>query len=482
MNLWPGQIDLGGWDLLPWAAAGHAVALPAALAVAVARFRATVPPPVRWVAITGAAGAAATFLLALALRLASPRAAATLGVTFGPVLGLVLVLLVAAFGWSLVQRHFATGITAFLLALALAAAAAPLSFMTTPGEWPTSRALADAILNPTFLPLLLGRAGVATAFCGTCLLLCATRGGEGQRPRALAAGSILSLAGAGGAALATWLWLRALGPAPREALLGEAWVAAGAARIVARAGPAFAAVAVLVAFVSFLQARWMRRGAVALLVLLAGVAAGSAEVARVALSGPWSVGAPGAGWLYANGLTAGEVETARGAGLAAVLPAVGPAGARPSAERGALVAAAACAPCHSNRGLAARLEGWPAAAIAAAAARLDRLSAASPPFPGDAADARDLAAHLALLDGNAGGALAPPDPASIKAGRKAFERTCAHCHREIRLNRRVAGWNEPLARMVVARLPRMNPAMEDVRPEESERAALAAYLVTLGAR
>lgn len=480
MTGWPGQIDVGGWDLLPWVAACHAIALPAALAVAVARFRATVPPPVRWVSIAGGAGAAATFLLAGTVRLVVPRAAATLGATFGAFLGLAFVLLAVAFAWSLVQRHFATGITAALLALALAAATAPLSFMTTPGAWPASRALADALLNPTLLPLLLGRAGVATAFCGTCLLLCATRGGEGQRPRALAAGSILSLAGAATAAVAAWLWLRAMGPAPREALLGEAWVVTGATRTVAWAGPAFATVAVLVAFVSLLRARWMRRGAVALLVMLAVVAAGAAEVARVGLSGAWSVGAPGAGWLYAHGLTAEEVETARGSGLAAVVPVVGPAGARPSAERGSLVAAAACAPCHSDGGLSRRLEGWPAAAIAAAVTRLDRLSAASPPFPGNAADARDLAAHLALLDGSVEGTLTAPDPASIKAGRKLFERTCAHCHREIRLNRRVAGWNEPLARLVVSRLPRMNSAMAEVRPPESERAALAAYLVTLG--
>ncbi|HSN16026.1 MAG TPA: cytochrome c, partial [Anaeromyxobacteraceae bacterium] len=464
-----------------WAAALHAVALPAAVAIAVARFRATVPPPVRWVPIAGALGTASVLLLAASVRLASPRAASTLVALFGPLLGGVFALLCAAFLFSLVERQWATGLTAVALALALVADTVPLSFMTTPGAWPASRALPDALLNPSLLPLLLGRLGAVAALCGTSLLLHATRGGDGQRPRAATAGGLLALGGAALGGLAAWAWLRAVGPRPVEALMGPSFLTTAAATVSTWGVPAFAAAAILAAFISLTRSRVVRRGALSLLVVLAVTAAGAAEVARVGLSGAWVLGAPGQGWLLANGLTADEAEAAVRSGLGAVLPALGAGGAKGSPERGGRILQAACAPCHSTRGLSRRLDGWPRAAIAAAVARLDRLSPASPAFPGNAADVRDLALHLALLDGSAEGApVAPPDPTRVASGRRLFAETCAGCHREIRLERRVAGWNEPLAQRVVSQLNRMNPAMPRFDLGEADRQALAAYLVTLG--
>src|SRR5574341_421073 len=252
-----GALDLGWTGLLPWAAALHAIALPAALGIAIARLRATVPP----------------------------RAAATLVDIFGPALGLVASLLCAALLVSLVHRQWATGLTAVLLGLALALAAAPLSFLTTPGGWPESRSFVDALLNPTLLPLLVERGGVVTALCGTCLLVCSIRGGDAQLPRAVTAGAVLALAGAAVAALGAWLSLRTLGQRPTAELLGDAGLATDAARVAVCATPAFAVAAILVALVSGLQARVARRGLVALLVLLAAAAIGAAEVARVALAG-----------------------------------------------------------------------------------------------------------------------------------------------------------------------------------------------------
>jgi mono/diheme cytochrome c family protein len=473
--------DLGWESLLPWAAALHAVALPAAVAIAVARFRATVPPPVRWVPVAGALGSASVLLLAASVRLASPRAASTLVAIFGPLLGGVVALLCAAFLFSLVERQWATGLTAVALALALAADTVPLSFMTTPGGWPASRALPDALLNPSLVPLLLGRLGAVAALCGASLLLHATRGGDGQRPRAATAGGLLAVGGAALGALAAWAWLRAVGPRPVEALLGSSHLVTAAAAVTTWAAPAFAAAAILVAVLSVTRARVLRRAALPALVLLAVTSAGSVEVARVALSGAWVLGAPGQGWLLANGLTGEEAEGAARAGLAAALPALGAAGPKGSEERGGRISQAACAPCHSPRGLGRRLDGWPRAAIAAAVTRLDRLSPACPPFPGDAADARDLALHLAQLDGHAAGApAAPPDPTRVAAGRRLFAETCSGCHREIRLERRVAGWNEPLALRVVGRLDRMNAAMPRFELGDEAQRALAAYLVTLG--
>lgn len=476
-----GIIDLGWGSLLPWTAALHAVALPAAAGISIARLRATVPPPVRWVAVAGALGAAGALLLAASVRLASPRAAAALVATFGPLLGGVVALLAAAFVFSLLERHWAIGFTALAQLLALALGTVPLSFMTTPGSWTASRSLTDALLNPTLVPLLLGRLGATAGLCGACLLLCATRGGEGQRPRAAISGGLLTVGGAAMGAVAAWFWLRAIGPRPAEELLGAARMVTVAAGVTTWAAPSFAAAALLVAWLSTTRLLALRRLALAPLLLLAVAAVGAAEVARVGLSGPWIVGTPGDGWLLGNGLTREETETAIRSGLPAVRPELSGAGAKADRERGGRIHALACAPCHSTRGLGHRLDGWSRSAISSALARLDRLSPTSPPFPGNAADVRDLALHLALLDGREeGAAVAPPDPTRVKEGRRLFGEACGRCHREIRLERKVAGWNEPLAAQVLARLHRMNPAMARFDLDDAERQALAAYLVTLG--
>ena len=476
-----GIVDLGWGSLLPFAAALHAVALPAAVAVAVARYRATVPPPVRWVPVAGALGAASVFLLAATVRLASPRAAATLVANFGPLLGGAAVLLAAAFLASLVERQWATALTALALALAVAAVSAPLSFMTTPGAWPASGAVRDALANPSLVPLLVGRLGATAALCGAILLVNATRGGDGQRRRAALAGTLLALGGAAVGGTAAWLWLRAVGPAPVEALIGTSPLATGAVRVAAGAVPSFAALALVVALLSLTRSVLVRRVASILLVLLAVAGAGGAEVARVALSGPWTIGAPGQGWLLANGLTAAEAEKGARGGIGAAVPELGAAGAKGAPERGERIFGRACAQCHTARGLGARLEGWPRAAIAAAVARVDRLDGASPPFPGNAADARDVALHLARLDGRTQGApVPPPDPDLVVSGKRLFAEACDRCHREIRLERRVAGWNEPLALRVVGRLHLVNPAMPRLDLSDAEARALAAYVVTLG--
>jgi mono/diheme cytochrome c family protein len=481
-----GTIDPGVVGLIAWAAAAHAVTLTGALGISVARYRATVPPPVRWVSRSAALAAFGALLLAAAIRVASPRAAATVVALFGPLLiaGLALVLLSVAV--SLLERQWAIWLAISALGLALLLGGAPLAFLTSPGGWPATHARLDALLTPTLLPLLLGRIAAATALCGACLLLRAPRGGDAQRRTAVTAGALLATGGAAVGALAAWLWLRALGPAPVEALLGEDGRVTAAVDAARFATGAFALLSPLTAWLSASPNAGpvrltARRVAIVLLLPLAVLSVGAAEIARVAFSGGWAIGAPGQGWLFANGLTADEAATASRSGLGVVWAEVGPSGPSGSPERGERILRLACAPCHAAAGLAARLDGWPRASIAAAVARLDRLAPASPPFPGDAADARDLTLRLALLDGRAEGApVAPPDPARAAAGKALFAATCDHCHREIPLARRVAGWNEPLAYAVVGRLHRMNAAMPRFDLGEEGKRALAAWVVTMG--
>lgn len=85
------------------------------------------------------------------------------------------------------------------------------------------------------------------------------------------------------------------------------------------------------------------------------------------------------------------------------------------------------------------------------------------------------------------GLLAPPppplvaSPEAVDRGRRVFDRQCRHCHRDIPLERRVAGWSAERAWDVLGRLPEVYPSMPPFRGTPEERRDLALYLARLGA-
>jgi mono/diheme cytochrome c family protein len=75
-----------------------------------------------------------------------------------------------------------------------------------------------------------------------------------------------------------------------------------------------------------------------------------------------------------------------------------------------------------------------------------------------------------------------PSPEAVDRGRRVFERQCLHCHRDIPLERRVAGWSAERAWDAVGRLPQVYPSMPPFRGTPEERRDLALFLAALGAR
>jgi len=79
----------------------------------------------------------------------------------------------------------------------------------------------------------------------------------------------------------------------------------------------------------------------------------------------------------------------------------------------------------------------------------------------------------------------PPDlvetPETVAAGQAVFAYRCTPCHRDVPLQRRVAGWTPEQAYAVVGRLPQVRRAnMPPFQGSEADRRALATFLSALG--
>jgi mono/diheme cytochrome c family protein len=99
-----------------------------------------------------------------------------------------------------------------------------------------------------------------------------------------------------------------------------------------------------------------------------------------------------------------------------------------------------------------------------------------------------LAAVVALAVGAVveRGALERPRPIvatpEVRArGERVFSAWCLHCHADVPLARRVAGWSPERAYAAIGRLPELSPAMPPFRGTDEERRALAVYVASLGA-
>ncbi len=80
---------------------------------------------------------------------------------------------------------------------------------------------------------------------------------------------------------------------------------------------------------------------------------------------------------------------------------------------------------------------------------------------------------------------APPPlratPEALALGQRILASRCLHCHSEIPLAPRVAGWSPERAYEALGRLPQLYPAMPPFHGTDDERRALALVLSVLGA-
>lgn len=85
--------------------------------------------------------------------------------------------------------------------------------------------------------------------------------------------------------------------------------------------------------------------------------------------------------------------------------------------------------------------------------------------------------HRGVLD-RRGPIVATPEERA--RGERIFRAWCLHCHSDVPLVRRVAGWSPERAYEAIGRLPQLSAAMPPFRGTDAERRSLAVYVASLG--
>jgi cytochrome bd-type quinol oxidase subunit 1 len=305
------------------------------------------------------------------------------------------------YGWDRLspKTHLKVGWIYFVSAyMSLVVINGILAFMLTPGRWLETGRFWDGFFNPSYLPSLLLRTGVAFSLTGLYVLLTASMlKVESQRTRMVRIASRWVFAGMGIMPLAG-LWFVFAIPA------GARHIAFGGAPAVTIFLIASLAISIFIlAFTWFTAFRGPARfsPALATLFLVVGFAVtGTSEWVREAVRKPYIV----YGAMYSNNIRPAQVEELSKTGFlpAARWASVHEITASNRHEAGVEIFRFECQSCHTVDGYNAirpLIRGWRESFITGQLRHLDELKGFMPPFTGTDEERRALAHYLASLWG-----------------------------------------------------------------------------------
>lgn len=290
-----------------------------------------------------------------------------------------------------------------------------LTFMLTPGDWPSTGRFWDGFFNPSFWPATLFRTFICLVLAGLyATLTVAKEKNTGLKIRIMRGNGIMVL-GSLLLAVPFGLWYHASLPETVTAAFVPGSIASTALQVMIFSG----AVLFLLTFLGTLVFP-RHSGYISALILLgcALLALGGFEWSREAARKPFII----YGFLYSNGLLAVDAEN--------VPPAEPMTVAYTTGDRGRDLFLAGCQSCHTVSGymsLSDKLAGLEEEHIINIIPRLQHFIGRMPPFPGNGDDAASLAAYLS--------ARAEPDPliegapaSDERRGKMVFHRRCGICH------------------------------------------------------
>lgn len=388
-----------------------------------------------------------------------------------------------AFGKMSPRDHQAVGWVYFAAAwLSLFLINGIIDFMLTPGAWVETGSFWAGFFNPTFWPSLFFRTSIALLLAGVYAFLTTAFMADEPPKAAMTRFSgkfaLLSFLGA----VPSALWYVAVLPAPVRSLLE------GASPTVQSALQAglYAAVAlfILTLLLTVRKPSLHTRPAAVLVFLCAFLFMGAFEWTREAARRPYVIH----GVMFSNGILERDLPVIRERGL---LRSARFAKVKEVSEEALLVAGEEvfkfqCYACHTVRGrnndIAARTERMTYPALMKYVDTMHEKRYFMPPFAGNEAERRALAAYLAAgLHGRPLPPATPEGPGSNGA-KAAFEENCTQCHAEELVMERTKGWDRSRIRKALDGLNALNPAMPDFAGAPETKDLIADHIASFGVR
>ena len=377
--------------------------------------------------------------------------------------------LIYYYGWTKMpaRAHIIVGWIYFIFAwLSLVIINGILTFMLTPGKWLATGNFWDGFFNPTYWPALIMRTGVCVMLAGLYALLVASRQASGDfKARIVRYSATWGLFGLVVTTVVQGWYLKvilatlttkiALGPV--LALRSAAWLAIAIGGLL---------------FLAWVLARRLPV-VIAVLLMVVGLAwFGSFESFRESVRKPYVI----TGYIYGNGVEVAKTDRYKREGYLAQI-------AYRTGDDGADLFRHACRSCHTLNGyrpLQPAFDGTDQKFIAAMVRSPQLLSTNMPPFLGTAVEADQIAAFIYRhVDQRPLDQIHP----AADLGRQAFVTRCSKCHpvgtaRD--KSKSFAGQSAADLNSLLDNLPELAEGMPAYTGNATERAALVAYLQSLG--
>ena len=383
--------------------------------------------------------------------------------------GEIAAALIYYYGWNKLsaKAHLAVGWIYFIFAwLSLVVINGILTFMLTPGKWLATGDFWDGFFNPTYWPALIMRTGVCVMLAGLYALVVAAREGAGDfKVRIVRYSATWGLVGLAVTTLAQGWYLKTILltlttkilPGPVLALRSAAWLA--------------------IAIGGLLILAWVlaRRLPVVVAVLLMAIGLtwfGAFESFRESVRKPYVI----SGYLYGNGVEVAKTDRYKIEGYLAQIT-------YRTGDDGADLFRHACRSCHTLDGyrpLQPAFDGTDPKFIAGIVRGTQFLNANMPPFLGTPAEAEQIAAYIyQRVDHRPLNELY----SAADLGRQAYATRCGKCHKlgtPTDKAKSFAGQSADDLSSLLDNLPELAEGMPAYTGNATERAALVAYLQSLG--
>lgn len=268
-----------------------------------------------------------------------------------------------------------------------------ITFQLTPGKWIETKSFFDAFFNPTYIPSVIGRTGVAFLLAGLYAMVTISfiknqnikKDASHFAGYFVLAGSILAFLGM------TW-WVYAIPVDVREQMLGGNEILTN---FLYYSGWITAIITILSLLFMFVVPRYINIAIALIVLILAQISFGYYEFARERVRKPFII----RDYMYSNGILVSEVEKLNENGVLSKAKWANIAGYKDKLKVGRAVFVAECKICHSLNGFNAlrpKIEGLEAEDLDGILMDLDS-NPLMPPFVGTDKEREALAAYLAEI-------------------------------------------------------------------------------------